>query len=151
MRSNQFKIMLGGLAVLLAVGACSTVSPAMPTIATFPPSAAVTATASPLPATAAPTVPAPTDTATPIPSTSAPSQPALPVAASPSIQSLYMLDLNNGWALTDTGVVRTADGGSTWYNATPGGLNGAPASPFFLDDRTGWLAAGVNDPATGTL
>jgi photosystem II stability/assembly factor-like uncharacterized protein len=62
-----------------------------------------------------------------------------------------MLDLNNGWAVTDTGLVRTADGGSTWYNATPGGLNGAPASPFFLDDRTGWLAAGANDPATGIL
>jgi len=62
-----------------------------------------------------------------------------------------MLDLNNGWAVTDTGVVRTSDGGSTWYNATPAGLNGAPASPFFLDDHTGWLAAGASDPTTGTL
>jgi photosystem II stability/assembly factor-like uncharacterized protein len=62
-----------------------------------------------------------------------------------------MLDLNNGWALTDTGVVRTSDGGSTWYNATPSGLNGAPANPFFLDASTGWLSANAGDPTTGTL
>ena len=115
MRSLQYKILLGGLAVLLSVTACSTVSPAMPTVATFPPAsaaAAVTDTASPIPATAAPTVPVTTDTATPIPATATPTLPALPVASSPSIQSLTMLDLNNGWAVTDTGLVRTADGGS---------------------------------------
>ena len=154
MHSLQYKILLSGLAVLLAVTACSTVSPAFPTVATFPPAsaaAAVTDTASPIPATATPTVPVVTDTATPIPATATPTLPALPVATSPSIQSLTMLDLNNGWAVTDTGVVRTSDGGSTWYNATPAGLNGAPAIPFFLDDRTGWLAVGANDPTTGTL
>jgi photosystem II stability/assembly factor-like uncharacterized protein len=62
-----------------------------------------------------------------------------------------MLDLNNGWGLTDTGVVRTTDGGSTWFNATPSGLNGAPSSPFFLDASTGWLAANSDNPTTGTL
>ncbi len=152
MRFHQLKILLGGLAVLLAVGACSTVSPALPTIATFPPTTAGTASATALPATAAPTVPAITNTATPVPVTAAPSLPTLPVVATPSIQSLYMLDPNNGWALTDTGVVRTMDGGSTWYNASPTGLNGAPSSPFFLDDSTAWLAAATGgDPTTGTL
>ena len=151
MHSHHFKILLGGLAVMLAVMACSTVSPALPTIATFPPASAapaVTDTASPIPATAAP---AATATATPLPATAAPAQPALPVATSPSIQSLYMLDPNNGWALTDTGVVRTTDGGSSWYDATPSGFNGSPASPFFLDASNGWLAAGAGDPTTGTL
>ena len=154
MRSSTLKILLGGLAVLLAVLACSATTPAMPTIATFPPvstAAAVTDTSTPLPATSAPTVPAATDTATPLPATPAPSLPTLPVATALSIQSLYMLDLNNGWALTDTGVVRTADGGSTWYNSTPAGLNGAPASPFFLNASTGWVAASAGDPTTGTL
>ena len=154
MRSLRFMILFGGLAVLLAVAACNTVSPAMPTIATFPPAStapAVTNTVAPLPATAAPAVPAVTATASPVPATVAPTLPALPVATSPSIQFLTMLDLNNGWAVTDTGIVRTTDGGSTWYNATPTGWNGAPASPFFLDDRTSWLAVGANDPTTGTL
>ncbi len=151
MRSLQFKLFTGGLVVLLTTLACSTVSTAMPTIATFPPVAAVTASATALPATAAPTGAAAPATATPVPATAGPSLPALPVATAPSIQSITMLDLNNGWGLTDTGVVRTSDGGSTWYNATPSGLNGAPASPFFLDASTGWLSANAGDPTTGTL
>ena len=154
MRSLQLKVIAGGLVVLLATLACSTLSPVMPTIATFPPALtvpAVTASATPLPATAAPTVAAATNTATRIPATASASLPALPAAASPSIQSLTMLDLNNGWALTDTGVVRTSDGGSSWYNATPPDFSGAPASPFFLDASTGWLAVSGSDPTTGTL
>ena len=62
-----------------------------------------------------------------------------------------MLDDNNGWALSDTGVLRTTDGGSTWYNATPAGLGAAPASSFFLDASTGWVAMMGSDPTTGTL
>jgi photosystem II stability/assembly factor-like uncharacterized protein len=153
MRSIQFKILLGGLAVLLAVLACSTASLAIPTIPAATDTASpVPATAAPtIPATAAPTIPATTDTASPVPATATPTIPLLPVASSPSIQSLYMLDVNNGWALTDTGVVRTSDGGTTWYDATPAGLNGAPANPFFLDATTGWLAAGTGNPTTGTL
>ena len=152
MRSHQYKILLGGLAILLAVMACSTGTPAMPTIATFLPAAtAVTNTASPIPATAAPLAPASTNTATPLPATAAPTLPPLPPAAAPSIQSLTMFDNNNGWALTDTGVVRTSDGGSTWFDATPAGLNGAPANPFFLSPGTAWLAVGTGDPTTGTL
>ena len=153
MRSSQSKILLGGLAVLLAVVACSTTTTTLPTIATFPPAPtvpAVTATSAPVPSLTPP--PSITDTATLPPATAAPSLPALPVATSPSIQSLYMLDLNNGWALTDTGVVRTSDGGSTWYNATPASLNGAPVSPFFLNTSTGWVVASTGgDPTTGTL
>ncbi len=151
MRSIRFTILLGGLVVLLAVLACSTASPATQTVP------AATQAASPLPATvlpslpaaSSPTVPAATETASPIPTTA--TLPTLQVASSPSIRALDMLDPNNGWALTDTGVVRTMDGGTTWYNATPGGLNGAPASPFFLNTTTAWLAAGTGDPSTGTL
>jgi photosystem II stability/assembly factor-like uncharacterized protein len=152
MRFPLSKILVAGLAVLLTVLACSTGSTALPTIATLPPAAtAVTNTPSAIPETAVATVPVLTDTATPVPATAAASLPALPAAPSPSIQSLYMLDLNNGWAMTDTGVVRTTNGCSSWVNVTPSGLNGAPASPFFLDASTGWLAASANDPTTGTL
>ena len=158
MRSQRFTILLGSLAVLLAILACSIASPAMPTIATFPPAATAAAStlpASPVPATAAtaaPVVPTATDTsAPPPPPTSTPAPAALPTVTAPSIQSLTMLDANNGWAVTDSGVVRTGDGGTTWYNATPSGLNGAPVSPFFLNASTGWLAVNNGDPTTGTL
>ena len=159
MRSRQFKVLLGTMAVLLTVAACSTAAPVMPTLVVFPTASAapaapsVTNTAVPLAATSAPALPAATAAVAPLPATAAPALPTLPVAAAPSIVSLDMLDANNGWALTDTGVVRTADGGSTWYDATPSGLNGTPASPCFLDDRNGWLAAGTGagDPTTGTL
>jgi photosystem II stability/assembly factor-like uncharacterized protein len=155
MRSSQFKTFLGGLVILLAVLACSFASPlpfpALPTIATFPPVQTAINTATPAPATAIPTNPAATDSATPILVTTAPGVPPFAVAASPSIQSLEMLDANDGWALTDTGVVRTQDGGATWYDVTPGSLNGAPVSPFFLNASTGWLVAMGADPTSGSL
>ncbi len=158
MRSFQSKILakilVGGMSVLLTVLACSTGPTTLPTIATLPrvPSTpVVTDTPASIPATAAATNPAATQTGGPAPTTAATSLPALPVATSPSIQSLTMLDPNNGWALTNTGVVRTVDGGSSWYDVTPSGLNAAPVSPFFLDANIGWLAASANDPTSGTL
>ena len=161
MRSLRLRILLAGLPVLLALLACGVVSPALPTLATLPPVppvAAATNTASPVQATATP-VPA---TASPVPASAAATLPAataaaiptvqsLSVSASPSIQSLDMLDDQNGWALTDTGVVRTQDGGASWYNVTPTGLNGAPVSPFFLNASTAWVVAMGTDPTTGTL
>jgi photosystem II stability/assembly factor-like uncharacterized protein len=148
MRSFPLKILFSSLPVLLALAACSVVSPAMPTLATLPPVPAATETASQIPATVTAIVPAATESA---PATLLPTAGSLAVSASPSIQSLDMLDANNGWALTDTGVVRTADGGATWYNVTPGGLNGAPASPCFLNATTAWLVAMGTDPSTGSL
>ena len=77
MRSLRIKILLGGLAVLLAMVACSTVSPSMPTIATLPPAPVVTDTATPIPATAISTVPAAIGTDTSVPATPA-ALPTLP-------------------------------------------------------------------------
>ncbi len=155
---SLLKVLPGGLALLLALLACSVVSPALPTLATLPPVPPTTdtvspvpATATPLPATTTPAAPATPTAATAAPAAAPKALPNLPIAASPSIAILYMLDVNNGWALTDTGVVRTMDGGVTWYNATPAGLNGAPVTPSFLNVSTAWLAAMGSDPTTGTL
>jgi hypothetical protein len=57
-------------------------------------------------------------TSTPIGAT-VPPTPALPVVASPQIDTIHMLDVMNGWAISDTNLLRTSDGGSTWFNATP--------------------------------
>ena len=141
MHCPRFRILLGGLAVLLAVLACSMASAATPTVPSIP---LATNAAAPLPVTATSTIPAAMDTATP-------TVPSQPVFSSPSIHLLHMLDINNGWALTDTAVVRSVDGGATWYDVTPASLNGAPVGPFFLNASTAWLAAMGADPNTGTL
>jgi photosystem II stability/assembly factor-like uncharacterized protein len=144
MRFLPFRILSVGLAVLLVMPACSVVSPASPTRATLPPAEPSSEAVSPVPATVTPPLPAST-------ASSIPNVPPLPAASSPSIRSLDMLDANNGWASTDAGVLRTLDGGSSWYDATPAGLNGAPFSSFFLNSSTAWLAAMGADPASGSL
>jgi photosystem II stability/assembly factor-like uncharacterized protein len=158
--------MLGGLAVVLGLSACSTASPdratlpdATATAARAPvtvlaTAAAATGTAARAPVTVPATAAAATDTATLVPAAPAPAYwplASLPVAASPSIRSLFMLGLYDGWALTDTDVLRTQDGGDSWYKATPASLNGAPVAPCFWTPATAWLAAMGADPTTGTL
>ena len=132
MNTSKFKFLTGWLAFLLILTACSPVVSSTP-VSQDTPAPSLTATATTVPAT-------PTATA-----------PALVIAASPAIQDLTMLDVNNGWAMTDTGVVRTSDGGATWYNVTPAGLSGTPSSSFFLDSSTGWVAVMGADPTTGML
>jgi photosystem II stability/assembly factor-like uncharacterized protein len=98
-------------------------------------------------------VPAPsTPTVTVPPVTATPTVPTLPVATSPSIQSLDMLDANNGWGVGANAVYRTADGGATWFDATPSaGISSAPRGFFFLNPATGWVVLSVTDPTNGTL
>ncbi len=137
MRAFTFRILTGGLAVLLALTACSPVTVIAPApLPTIAPSI-VSATA------------IPTATAT---ATSTAAAPSFTILPSPPIQSLYMLNANDGWALTDSAVLRTKDGGLTWYNVTPSGLGGAPASAFFLNNNTtAWVGMMGSDPAAGTL
>jgi photosystem II stability/assembly factor-like uncharacterized protein len=65
-----------------------------------------------------------------------------------------MVDAQNGWIITTTNVLRTIDGGATWYNVTPPTrwkLDGIGAS--FLGSNSGWVLTGdPNAPLnTGTL
>jgi photosystem II stability/assembly factor-like uncharacterized protein len=119
------KIILAVAALVLATVACS-----------------ITSTATP---------PVSTDTPIPPAVTVTPTSPALPVVASPQIGQLTMLDVNNGWATSETAVLRTTDGGTTWHNATPVGLSGAPSSSYFLDANTAWVVVTGSDPTSGTL
>jgi photosystem II stability/assembly factor-like uncharacterized protein len=147
MFTNKYKILLGSLAILLVIAACSYTSSA-----TLVPTLAPVATDTLAPATGLPaaTEPVPTDTS-PAPATAAPTVISLPPVNSPSINYLDMLDNQNGWALSNGSVLRTTDGGSIWLDATPTGFGSSAASSFFLDANTGWVAVMGTDPTSGTL
>jgi len=51
------------------------------------------------------------------------SVPDLPVISNPALIQINMLDLMNGWGTTETNLVRTVDGGLTWYDMTPPGVS----------------------------
>ncbi len=74
------------------------------------------------------------DAPTPVP------QINLPLIESPNLWSVYFVDESFGWGVTETKVVRTNDGGVTWYDATPPGLDFVGYGPYvFLDALTAWI------------
>jgi photosystem II stability/assembly factor-like uncharacterized protein len=79
--------------------------------------------------------------------------PALPYVPSPAIVRIDMLDGMKGWAIADTYVLRTEDGGATWLNATPAGVTtvGFSAVSFFLNTSTAWVTLPGVVPTNGTL
>ncbi len=107
----------------------------------------LTGTATPTPASETITAAPVSITPTPTPTSS------LPVVASPQIVSFDMLDMDNGWALSDTNVLRTTDGGSTWYNITPSGVTdlGPGTTAFYLDMNHAWMVIAGSDFTSGTL
>lgn len=96
------------------------------------------------PATAASTV-APTPTSVP---TAAPL--AFPVVTAPALQTIHMLDAHNGWALSSQLILRTQDGGKTWYNVTMPEVTDVSAARWFvLDAQTAWVTLpSMDNPAT---
>jgi photosystem II stability/assembly factor-like uncharacterized protein len=64
-----------------------------------------------------------------------------PIIEAPSIVNIEMLDEVYGWAITEEHIIRTNDGGVTWYNVTPGNLADAGylVHTSFLDATTAWV------------
>jgi len=62
------------------------------------------------------------------------------VVDSPALVRITMLDEANGWGITEAQVVRTGDGGSTWYDVSPPGLSAAGYASVaeFLDLDHAW-------------
>ena len=99
----------------------------------------------PKPETPGPTVASATDTPVPI---------NAPIVTSPALAKISMLDAQNGWGISDTAVLRTTDGGHTWYNLSPQnpGQFGYFVASSFLDAQHGWiLVPDANDMLKGTL
>jgi len=105
---------------------------------------------------AAPTeTPEPTDTPAPFPDdTPLPATIAAPVVSSPSITFLHMLSELDGWAISENAILRTTDGGFTWYNVSPQGVTefGYGTANTFLNALQAWvMVADASDPAGSGL
>jgi photosystem II stability/assembly factor-like uncharacterized protein len=99
--------------------------------------------------TEAPETPAPFRGDTPLPPTI-----AAPLVSSPGVTSLRMLDELEGWVITDNAILRTTDGGSTWYNVSPPGVTvfGFGTAHTFLNASQAWvMVAEASDPAGSGL
>lgn len=96
--------------------------------------------------------------ATPAPySPDTPSPPLLnaPVVESPELVSIQFVNSLDGWGVTDTRLVRTNDGGITWYDLTPPEVTetGYGVYTFALDASHFWMQFPdfENYPNNGTL
>jgi photosystem II stability/assembly factor-like uncharacterized protein len=84
------------------------------------------------------------DTPTPAPySPDTPSPPILdlPLVDKPQLITIRFLNSLDGWGVTETRIVRTNDGGSTWYDVTPQDVTeaGYNVDTFVLDNKNVWV------------
>ena len=84
--------------------------------------------------------------ATEIPPTPFPDTPAPPVIAAPPVESPALLEIHffnelDGWGVSESWIVRTNDGGITWYNVTPAEVAemGSAVETFMLDKDHAWI------------
>ena len=125
------RIKLRGLLILLALA----VTACADRISTAPPPAAM------LPPIAYPDTPSP-------------ARIDAPPLESPAILKLAMFDELEGWAVTETGIARTNDGGFTWYDLSPPDIkDGFSLNTFFLDPDHAWVQRPYPDtsPDSGIL
>jgi len=89
------------------------------------------------------------------PNTPSPAEINAPLVESPALVSIRFINELDGWAVTETQIVRTNDGGITWYNVTPPEVTetGYSVDTFVLDNDHVWmqLADPENFPNSGFL
>lgn len=80
-------------------------------------------------------------------STALPSEASAPLIDAPDIINIEMIDERNGWGITEEEIVRTDDGGVTWYNVTPPDLTetGYSVFTFFLNENNAWIQIADNN------
>jgi photosystem II stability/assembly factor-like uncharacterized protein len=96
--------------------------------------------------TSLPTSPEQAVSATEVPPTPYPDTPAPPAIAAPQVEAPALIDIQffnelDGWGLTENQIIRTNDGGITWYNVTPTDLVevGSTVATFILDQDHAWV------------
>jgi photosystem II stability/assembly factor-like uncharacterized protein len=98
------------------------------------------------PLSTAPVSTAPVEKATEIPPTPYPDTPAPPAINALLIEAPAFLEIQffnelDGWGITEANVVRTNDGGITWYDVTPPDVEevGSTVATFILDQDHAWV------------
>ena len=83
----------------------------------------------------------PEPTPTPYPDTPAPPAIAAPQIAAPAFIDIEFFNELDGWGITEMKLVRTNDGGITWYDVTPTDLEevGSTVATFMLDKNHAWV------------
>jgi len=78
---------------------------------------------------------------TPFPDTSALAEINAPLVESPALVEIHFLNELDGWGVTATQIVRTNDGGVTWYNVTPPDVTetGYAVDSFMFDNNHVWI------------
>jgi photosystem II stability/assembly factor-like uncharacterized protein len=78
---------------------------------------------------------------TPFPDTPAPAQINAPLIEAPALVNIHFLNELDGWGVTETQIIRTNDGGITWYNVTPVDVTetGYSVDTFALDNNRVWV------------
>jgi len=136
----------------LVMSACTAVGTSLPPPESAPLSEAEAETEIPTNTPALePEAEAPTDTPAPLADdTPVPPTIAAPIVSSPDITFLHMLTELDGWAITENAILRTTDGGSTWYNVSPQGVTdfGYGTANTFLNASQAWvMVVDWSDPA----
>ncbi len=91
---------------------------------------------------------------TELPATPAPVGINAAIEEAPAFTGIHMVNEVDGWAVTETQIVRTDDGGVTWYNITPQGVSelGYGTTSDFLDREHAFInITDPVDPINGTL
>ena len=91
----------------------------------------------------------------PVPDTPAPPAIEAPVIESPDLLEIQFFNELDGWGFTERYLLRTNDGGITWYNVTPPDLEevGSTVGTFFFDKDHAWVQKpqSENYPRNGLL
>lgn len=89
------------------------------------------------------------------PDTPAPPKIDAPLVEAPALISVQFINSLDGWGVTESQVLRTNDGGITWYNVTPPNVTAAgyQANLVLIDNAQAWLhlPASQNDFTSGIL
>ena len=86
--------------------------------------------------------PQPTDLPpTPYPDTPSPREIDAALIEDPALIDIQFLNELDGWGVTETEIIRTNDGGLTWYDVTPPDMKATAFSveTFFLDQDHAWV------------